>query len=63
MTSSIPIQTQRLWDRSNMEELSVNSASVARQPLGHYIFDNECELWRRRAPPSFAAKKVGIELD
>ena len=61
--SSIPIQTQRLWGPSNMDEVSVESASVARQPLGHYIFDNECEVWSRRAPPGHAAKKVWIELD
>ena len=60
MTSSILIQTQRLWGWFNMEEVSVKSASVARQPLGHYILDNECEVWRRRAPPRLAAKKVWI---
>ena len=63
VTSSIPIQTQRLWGRSNMEEMSVKSASVARPPLGHYIFDNECEVWLKRAPPSHAAKKVWIEFN
>ena len=63
VTSSIPIQIQRLWGQSKMEEASVESASVARQPLGHYIFDNESEIRRRRASPSHAAKKVRIELD
>ena len=45
-----------------MEEAKVKSASTARQPLGHYIFDNESESWRRKAPPGHAAKKVWIEL-
>ena len=46
-----------------MEEARVESASAARQPLGHYIYDNESESWRRRAPPDHAVKKVRIELD
>ena len=37
--------------------------STASQPLGHYIFDNVRETWRRNAPPGHAAKKVRIELD
>ena len=41
VTSSIPIQIQRLWSQSKMEEARVESSSVARQPIGHYIFDNE----------------------
>ena len=61
MSSSIPIQIQRLWGK--MEEAKVESASTARQPLGHYVFDNESESWRRNAPPGHAAKKVRIELD
>ena len=63
VSSSIPIQTQRLWGQDGMEVGSVESASVARQAIGHYIFDNESEIWRRRAPPAHAAKKVQIELD
>ena len=55
VNSSIPIQVQRLWGK--ME------ASTASQPLGHYIFDNVSETWRRNAPPGHAAKKVRIELD
>ena len=61
VSASIPIQIQRLWGK--MEEAKVESASTARQPLGHYIFDNESESWRRNATPGHAAKKVWIELD
>ena len=32
VNSSIPIQTQRIWNRSNMEEVIVKSANEARQP-------------------------------
>ena len=55
VSSTIPIQVQRLWGK--ME------ASSASQPLGHYIYDNVSENWRRDAPPGHAAKKVRIELD
>ena len=58
VSSSIPIQTQRLWSQDRMEVASVEGTSVARQPIGHYIFDNESEIWRRRAPPAHAVKKV-----
>ena len=50
-----PIKVQRLWGK--ME------ASSASQVLGHFIFDNVLETWRRAAPPSHAAKKVRVELD
>ena len=60
VSSSIPIQIQRLWGKM---EARVENASTASQPLGHYIFDNESESWRRNAPPGHAAKKVRIELD
>ena len=53
--ATIPIQVQRLWGK--ME------ASSASQPLGHFIFDNVRENWRRAAPPGHAAKKVRLELD
>ena len=54
--ATIPIQVQRLWG-AKME------ASSASQPLGHFIFDNVQENWRRAAPPGHAAKKVRVELD
>ena len=60
VSSSIPIQIQRLWGKM---EARVESASTASQPLGHYIFDNESESWRRNSPPGHAAKKVRTELD
>ena len=40
VSSSIPIQIQRLWGKM---EARVESARTASQPLGHYIFDNESE--------------------
>ena len=46
-----------------MGEASVNGTSVASQQIEHYVFNNEAEVWRRRAPPAHAAKKVQIELD
>ena len=58
VSSSIPIQTQRLWSQDRMEVASVEGTSVARQPIGHYIFNKESETWRRRASPAHAAKKV-----
>ena len=54
--ATIPIQVQRLWG-AKME------ASSASKPLGHFIFDNVCENWRRAAPQGHAAKKVRVELD
>ena len=50
-----PIQVQRLW--AKME------ASSRSEVLGHFIFDNDREAWRRAAPPSHAAKRVCVELD
>ena len=49
-----PIQVQRLW--AKME------ASSGSEALGHFIFDNDREAWRRAAPPSHAAKRVRVEL-
>jgi len=50
-----PIQTTRPWAR--MEAIS--SGPV----LGHYLFDNDRQVWRSAAPPSHAAKHVRVELD
>ena len=38
-------------------------ASCGSEALGHFIFNNEREAWRRAAPPSHAAKRVHVELD
>ena len=38
-------------------------ASSASEALGHFIFDNDREAWRRAAPPSHAAKRVRVELE
>ena len=43
-----PIKVQRLW--AKME------ASSGSEALGHFIFDNDRETWKRAAPPSHAAK-------
>ena len=59
----IPIQTQRLWQGAEMEQASYNSANVTSQPIGHYVFDSETEVWKRKAPAAHAAKKVRVELD
>ena len=45
-----PIKVQRLW--------ATIEASSASETLGHFIFDNIRETWRRAAPPSHAAKRV-----
>ena len=50
-----PIRVQRLW--AKME------ASSGSEALGHFIFDNDRETWKRAAPPSHAAKRVFVELD
>ena len=49
-----PIKVQRLW--ATME------ASSASETLGHFIFDNVWETWRRAAPTSHTAKRVCVEL-
>ena len=50
-----PIKVQRLW--AKME------ASSGSEALGHFILDNDREIWKRAAPPSHAAKRVCVELD
>ena len=50
-----PIKVQRLW--------ATIEASSASETLGHFIFDNVRETWRRAAPPSHTAKRVRVELD
>ena len=50
-----PIKVQRLWAKVE--------ASSGSKALGHFIFDNGRETWKRAAPPSHAAKRVRGELD
>ena len=42
-----------------------NSTSVdpTSRPIGHFVFDNEAAVWRKKAPAAHAAKKVRLELD
>ena len=43
-----------------MEQASYNSASMNSRPIGHFVFDNETEVWKRKAPAAHAAKKVRV---
>ena len=46
-----------------MEHAIYNSTSVASRSISRFIFDNEAEVWKRKAPAANAAKKVRVELD
>ena len=48
----------RLWGK--MEEAKVESATMARQPLGHYIFNNESESWRKIPRQAMPQRKFGL---
>ena len=60
VSSSIPIPTQSLEKQDWMGVASVNVRSVAKQPIGHYDFHNEAEIWRRRAPPAMLLKRFKL---